>query len=158
MAKTTLRSHPGCVFNIKADLVLVVAYRRKVITTAIMEDLEQHIRRVCELSDVNVLEFSGEPDHIHVLLELHPNIMPSKLVNSIKTVSSRMIRKHHWDHVKKMLWEDRFWSRSYCLISVGDGASTEVIKQYIQNQARPSQRTARYPSTTKRPKLRNGRL
>ncbi|MCD8513736.1 MAG: transposase, partial [Nitrincola sp.] len=46
--------------------------------------------------------------------------------------------KDHWDHVKKMLWKDRFWSRSYCLISVGDGASTEVIKQYIQNQERPS--------------------
>src|SRR5690625_4747060 len=93
MAKTILRSHPHCVFNIKAHLVLVVAYRRKVITKEIMHDLEKHVRRVCDLSDVNVLEFSGEPDHIHILLELHPNIMPSRLVNSIKTVSSRMIRK-----------------------------------------------------------------
>ena len=138
MTKTVLRSHPHCVFNIKVHLVLVVAYRRKVITKAIMEDLEQHVRRVCGLSDVSVLEFSGEPDHIHILLELHPNVMPSKLVNSIKTVSSRMIRKDHWEHIKKMLWKDRFWSRSYCLISVGDGANTEVIKQYIQNQTRPS--------------------
>src|SRR5690625_7395577 len=81
-----------------------------------MDDLEKHVRRVCDLSDVNVLEFSGEPDHVHILLELHPNIMPSKLVNSIKTVSSRMIRKDHWEHIKKMLWKDRFWSRSYCLI------------------------------------------
>ncbi len=62
MTKTVLRSHPHCVFNIKAHLVLVVAYRRKVITKAIMEDLEQHVRRVW-LSDVSVLEASGEPDH-----------------------------------------------------------------------------------------------
>lgn len=133
-----LRSHPHCVFNIKVHLVLVTAYRRKVITKPIREDLERHIRRVCEMSDVRVLEFSGEPDHIHALLELHPNIMPSKLINSIKTVSSRMVRKDHWPQIKKMLWKDRFWSRSYCLISVGDGARTEVIKRYIQGQARPT--------------------
>jgi len=118
--------------------VLVTAYRRKVISQAIMQDLEKHVRRICEMSDVRVLEFSGESDHVHALLELHPNIQPSKLINSIKTVSSRMIRKDHWPQVQKMLWKDRFWSRSYCLISVGDGATTEVIKQYIQAQERPS--------------------
>lgn len=90
------------------------------------------------MSDVDVIEFSGEADHIHVLLEMHPNIQPSKLINSIKTVSSRLIRKDHSDEISSMLWKDRFWSRSYCLISVGDGATTEIIKQYIQNQERPS--------------------
>lgn len=138
MSKSQIRSHPHCVFNIKAHLVLVVAYRRKVITGNILRDLEIHVRRVCEMSDVDVIEFSGEADHIHVLLEMHPNIQPSKLINSIKTVSSRLIRKDHSDEISSMLWKDRFWSRSYCLISVGDGATTEIIKQYIQNQERPS--------------------
>ncbi|WP_415843740.1 transposase, partial [Vreelandella rituensis] len=36
------------------------------------------------------------------------------------------------------LWGERFWSRSYCMLSVGDGANTEIIKRYIQNQTRPS--------------------
>lgn len=138
MAKTALRSHPHCVFNIKCHLVLVTAYRRKVINSTILTDLEKYIRKVCDMSDVNMLEFSGESDHIHLLLELHPNIQPAKLINSIKTVSSRLVRKHHWEHIKQMLWKDRFWSRSYCLISVGDGATTEIIKNYIQKQERPS--------------------
>ncbi|RCV88763.1 IS200/IS605 family transposase [Vreelandella rituensis] len=138
MSKTTLRSHPHCVFNLKCHLVLVTAYRREVITSAIMEDLEIHIRRVCEMSDVGVLEFSGETDHVHILLELHPSVMPAKLVNSIKTVTSRRIRKDHWETLKTQLWGERFWSRSYCMLSVGDGANTEIIKRYIQNQTRPS--------------------
>jgi putative transposase len=133
-----LRSHPHCVFNIKCHLVLVTAYRRNVISAAILADLEKHIRRVCELSDVLVLEFSGEADHVHILLELHPNVMPSKLINSIKTVSSRLVRKDHGDDIKPKLWGDKFWSRSYCLISVGDGATTEIIKQYLQAQEKPS--------------------
>lgn len=138
MSKSQLKSHPHCVFNIKVHLVLVTAYRRKVITEQILNALEEHVRRVCAKSDVDVLEFSGEGDHIRALLEFHPNVMPSKLVNSIKTVSSRMVRKDHWETVKSQLWGDRFWSRSYCLISVGDGATTEIIKKYIQNQERPS--------------------
>lgn len=133
-----LRSHPHCIFNIKAHLVLVTAYRRKVITAAILEDLETHIRRVCEQADVGVLEFNGEADHVHVLIELHPSIEPAKLINSLKTVSSRLIRKDHWESVKTQLWGDRFWSRSYCLISVGDGATTEIIKAYIEKQDRPT--------------------
>src|SRR5690625_7503259 len=95
MAKTILRSHPHCVFNIKAHLVLVVAYRRKVITKEIMDDLEKHVRRVCDLSDVNVLEFSGEPDHVHILLELHPNIMRSE---------ERRVGKER----SSMCWTDRY--------------------------------------------------
>lgn len=129
-----LRSHPHCVFSIKAHLVLVTAYRRKVITEAILVDLETHIRRVCEQADVGVIEFNGEADHVHVLIELHPSIEPAKLINSLKTVSSRLIRKDHWETVKKQLWGERFWSRSYCLISVGDGATTEIIKAYIEKQ------------------------
>lgn len=133
-----LRSHPHCVFSIKAHLVLVTAYRRKVITEAILVDLETHIRRVCAQADVGVIEFNGEADHVHVLIELHPSIEPAKLINSLKTVSSRLIRKDHWEAIKKQLWGERFWSRSYCLISVGDGATTEIIKAYIEKQDRPT--------------------
>lgn len=138
MTKSQLKSHPHCVFNIKMHLVLVTAYRRKVISEPILNSIEEHFRRVCEKSNVDVLEFSGEGDHVHALIELHPNVMPSKLVNSIKTVTSRLVRKEHWEEVKEKLWGDRFWSRSYCLISVGDGATTEIIKKYIQNQDRPN--------------------
>jgi len=138
MSKAALRSHPHCVFNMKCHLVLVVAYRREVITSVILDDLEKHLRHVCELSDVGVVEFSGEADHVHALLELHPSVMPAKLINSIKTVTSRRIRKDHGGTIKPKLWGDRFWSRSYCLLSVGDGATTDIIKRYIQNQAKPS--------------------
>ncbi|WP_181870748.1 IS200/IS605 family transposase [Vreelandella rituensis] len=138
ISTTTLRSQLHCVFNLKRHLVLVSAYRREVITSAIMDDLEIHIRRVCEMSDVGVLEFSGETDHVHILLALHPSVMPAKLVNSIKTLTSRRIRKDHWETIKTQLWGERFWSRSYCVLSVDDGANTEIIKRYIQNQTWPS--------------------
>ena len=69
-----LNSHPHCVFSIKAHLVLVTAYRRNVITKTILSDLEDHTRRVFCLSNVEVIEFNGEADHVHILLNMNPNI------------------------------------------------------------------------------------
>ena len=132
-----LNSHPHCVFSIKAHLVLVTAYRRNVITKTILSDLEDHTRRVFCLSNVEVIEFNGEADHVHILLNMKPNITPAKLVNSIKTVTSRWVRRDHWPHVKKQLQGERFWTKAYYMISVGDVATTEIIKNYIEKQKSP---------------------
>ncbi|MDR5900040.1 IS200/IS605 family transposase [Halomonas vilamensis] len=88
--------------------------------------------------DVGVVEFSGEADHVHALLELHSSVMPAKLINSIKTVTSRRIRKDDGDAIKSKRWRDRFWPGPYCLLSVGDDTTTDIIRRYIENQAKPS--------------------
>ncbi|MCB9062151.1 MAG: IS200/IS605 family transposase [Halobacteriovoraceae bacterium] len=67
------------------------------------------------------------------MISLNPKTQPSKLINNLKTVSSRRISKEFSEHVKKYLWKDAFWSRSYCIISV-DGAPISVLKQYIEQQ------------------------
>lgn len=92
---TSYRSHWHCVYNLKYHLVLVTKYRRKCFTKDILNRLQQIISGQCEKWDVRLLEFGGEADHIHLLLDMHANIMPSKFVNSIKTVSSRVIRKEY---------------------------------------------------------------
>lgn len=82
-----------------------------------------------------LIEFNGEADHIHALICVNPKTQPSKLVNNLKTVSSRLIRKEFSSHVQKVYRDQPiFWSRSYCLISCG-GAPISVLKQYIQQQA-----------------------
>lgn len=103
-----------------------------------MQTLRETITEVCESFSVNVLEFSGEMDHVHLLLEIVPTIRISDLVRTIKSVTSRRVREKHWYEIKSKLWGKRFWTRSYCVLSVGDEANTETIKKYIQNQCSPS--------------------
>ncbi|WP_350338253.1 transposase [Turicimonas muris] len=62
----------------------------------------------------------------------------SDLVRTLKSVCSRKIRQEFSQQIRHYLWEHRFWTRSYCVISVGDGASTQVIEKYIQKQKRPT--------------------
>ena len=132
------QTHSHSIFNLKIHLIVVVAYRRKVISSLIMQTLRETITEVCESFSVNVLEFSGDMDHVHLLLEIVPTIRISDLVQTIKSVTSRRVREKHWYEIKSKLWGKRFWTRSYCVLSVGDGANTETIKKYIQNQCSPS--------------------
>lgn len=97
--------------------------------------LEEICKATIEKWEGEVIEFNGEADHVHLLLSLNPKVQPSKLVNNLKTVSSRLIRKDFGEHLAKAYWgKPIFWSRSYCLISCG-GAPISVLKQYIQQQA-----------------------
>lgn len=132
-----LRSHSHCVYKITYHLVLVTKYRRKCFTKAILERLEHVCKDICEKWDIGLIEFGGEEDHIHLLLDFHPSAQPSKFVNNLKTVSSRLIRKEFSKHLAKFYWKPVMWTRAYCLLSVG-GAPIGVIKKYIENQQKPA--------------------
>ena len=84
-----------------------------------------------------MIEFSGEEDHVHLLIEYQPTLRLSDFIRVLKSVSSLKIRKEFYSDIKHLLWGERFWTRSYCVLSVGDGATTEIIKRYISNQKQP---------------------
>ena len=124
-----------CSYSLQYHLVLVTKYRRKVINQPILKRLEEHFRYLLDDRwDSKLMEFNGEPDHVHLLIALNLKVDLSKLVNNLKTVTSRIIRKEFSDHVNKFYWKPVFWSRSYCIITCG-GAPLTVLKQYIENQA-----------------------
>lgn len=132
--KQTLNTLYHCTYDLKYHLVLVTKCRRKVINKAILARLQEHFARLLETWDCQLLEFNGEADHVHMLISLNPKAQPSKLVNNLKTVTSRLVRKEFSDHVSKFYCRPIFWSRTYCLLTVG-GAPLSVLKQYIENQA-----------------------
>jgi putative transposase len=98
--------------------------------------LEEICNNICALWDVEVLEFGGEVDHVHMLLSMHPNLTPSKFINNLKTVSSRLIRKEYKSYLERFYWKPILWTRAYCLITAG-GAPIEILKNYIEKQNRP---------------------
>ena len=79
------------------------------------------------------MDIDGEEDHLHLLVAYPPETSISKLVNSLKGVSSRRVRAVGYPEVRRALWGSAFWSPSYCAVSCG-GAPLETIKHYIQSQ------------------------
>ena len=131
------RSHFHAYHDLKYHLVLVTKYRKQVIDSDILNRLGEIFLAQSERWDIEVLEFNGEEDHIHLLIKAHPSVDLSKYINSVKTVSSRLIRKEFKTRVDQFYWKPYFWSRAYCLLSVG-GAPIDVLKKYIESQDSPA--------------------
>lgn len=135
------RTGRNCVFKNYVNLVFVTKYRRDVLTLEMLEALRQILKETCEQMDCELIEFNGEDDNIHMMVNVHPKVAISNLVGKLKGKSSYLLRKSYWDLIKTKLWGNHFWSPSYCVISCG-GVSIEVVKQYIENQRQPPSESA----------------
>ena len=130
-----IRTGRHCVFNMHVHLVFVAKYRRDVFTKAMLDTMRAVFERICLDFEAELVEFDGEHDHVHLLVNYPPKIAISSLVNSLKGASSRIVRTKH-PEIKNKLWGSALWSPSYFAASCG-GAPIGIVKQYIQQQQTP---------------------
>ena len=127
-----LRNNNHSVFAIHFHLILVVKYRKKVINDEISERLKEIFSYIQSGYNITLEEWNHDIDHVHILFRSEPNSNISKFINAYKSASSRLIKKEYPSIVSK-LYEEAFWSQSFCLISTG-GVNIETIKKYIESQ------------------------
>ena len=127
-----LDSNNHSVFSLHYHLVLVVKYRREVFTDEISDFAKDMFIEIGKKYNITLTEWNHDKDHIHILFKAHPNSELSKFINAYKSASSRLIKKN-FPHIRKRLWKETFWSRSFCLLTT-DGAPIDTIKKYIENQ------------------------
>ncbi|MEU5942407.1 IS200/IS605 family transposase [Micromonospora sp. NPDC047548] len=131
-----VRTGRHCVFVLHAHLVFVTKFRHRVFTDQHLTRLEEIMRAVCADFECELVEFNGEGEHVHLLVNFPPKVALSKLVNSLKGVSSRRLRQEFPDLVRHYHRANRLWSASYFAGSVG-GAPLTVLRQYIEQQNQP---------------------
>ncbi len=95
------------------------------------------MRDVCADFETRLTEFNGENNHVHLLVNLPPKVALSKLVNSLKGVSSRRMRQEFPELAAHYYRASKLWSGSYFAGSVG-GAPLSIVRQYIEQQNRPA--------------------
>lgn len=117
-------------------LVFVTKIRHPVFTGAHLARLEEVMRAVCEDFEATLVEFNGEAEHVHLLIEYPPKVAVSNLVNSLKGVSSRLMRRDFPELAQHYWRAKRLWSGSYYAGSVG-GAPVSAVRRYIETQNRP---------------------
>jgi len=131
-----IRTGRHCIFMMHVNLVFVTKYRRGVFTKEILDDLQGIFAKVCTDFEAELVEFDGEDDHVHLLVNYPPKMAVSKLVNSLKGASSLLIRKKGYPSIQKKLWGNALWSPSYFAGSCG-GAPIDIIRKYIEQQRTP---------------------
>ena len=127
-----LRTGRHCVFILHVHLVFVTKYRYGVLTPQALESLKEIFEAVCRDFEAELVETNGEEDHVHLLVHYPPKVPVSKLVNSLKGVSSRLLKRKH-PELEKKYWKGKLWSPSYFAGSCG-GAPISVIRQYVEQQ------------------------
>ena len=131
-----LRTGRHCIFNLHVHLVFVTKYRRKVLNAQAIKRLSEIFADVCRSFEAELVEMNGEDDHVHLLVNYPPKIAISKLVNRLKGVSSRLLRKE-FPELHNRFYKGVLWSPSYFAGSCG-GAPISIIKQYVEQQRTPT--------------------
>ena len=120
------------VFLLYYHLVLVIKYRRNVLDDVVSLRAREIFEYIAPRYKMTLLEWHHDHDHVHILFKAQPHSELSKFINAYKSASSRLLKKE-FPEIRSKLWQEYFWSRSYCLLTTG-GAPIEVIRQYIETQ------------------------
>ena len=129
-----IRKNRHSVYDLEYHLVVVTKYRHKVLTESVKERLIQLSFKLFEKDyPCYINQINTSVDHVHILFEAPPQVQLSKLINSYKTVTSRLLRKEFSEYISKYYWKPYFWSNSYFIGSVSE-RTNETVKKYIQEQ------------------------
>ena len=127
-----LDSNAHSVFLLYYHLIMVVKYRRKVIDDSVSARAREIFEYIAPNYGITLEEWNHDIDHVHVMFRAQPKSELSKFINAYKSASSRLLKKEYTEIWAK-LWEEAFWSRSFCLLTAG-GAPIETIRSYIERQ------------------------
>ena len=123
-------------FRLNAHMIFVTKYREPGFSSLHLSTMERLIKTACEANSASIIEFNGEPAHVHLLIDYHPATSISKLACLLKSRISREIKRYH-PELNQVAWrKNSLWSPGYFVCSVG-GAPIEVLKRYIIQQNRP---------------------
>jgi len=86
--------------------------------------------------DYKLIEFNGEADHVHALLQYHPDLQLSILIGNIKSTTSRKLRLEFGEYLSRFHTKNVFWNGSYFVASCG-GVTITTLRQYIESQDCP---------------------
>lgn len=127
------QSKSHAVFSLKLHIVFVTKYRRKTLTPALLEYLKRAFADCLAAWQCQLIEFGGEADHVHLLIDIHPALDISVLINNLKTASARRARARFASHLAAFYTKPLFWHRAYFVASVG-AATLETVRAYVENQ------------------------
>lgn len=140
MDKTNdIRKGRHCVYDLHAHLVFITKYRHDVFTDEHLKALERIFSDVCASFDCRLEEFNGETNHVHLLVSFPPTVELSRLVNSLKGVSSRYLRRDYPELARHYWKAQRLWSPSYYAGTAGStvGHAETVYREPEQTSVIP---------------------
>jgi putative transposase len=131
----TIKRGRHAVYDIKYHFVWIPKYRKHILTKQVKKRVEELFREIAEQYDFEIDAMGVEVDHVHIFLSVPPKYSPAKVVEVLKSISSKEVFKG-FPELAKELWAGEFWSDGYFVRTVGDKVTSDLIRQYIKYQHR----------------------
>lgn len=126
----TYKSTETLVYSCQYHVIWTTKYRRKLLTSQIEQDLKSLVLEKQGVWEYTVIEMEIMPDHVHLLIDINPQIGINVTIGKIKGYTSNVLRKKYKELRTKV---PTLWTRSKFISSVGS-VSLEVVKKYIEEQ------------------------
>ena len=130
MSKFRRQSH--AIWQCKYHVVWCPKYRYRILKGEIKSQMEEVLRSLCEWKEVEIVEMNVQEDHVHMILEVPPKRSVSEVMGILKGKSAIKIFKSFAGLKKKPYWGNHFWSRGYCVSTIG--LDEEKIRRYVKYQ------------------------
>ena len=118
-------------------LVWIPKYRYRVLSGRVGHEVERCIRLFCDQLRCAVVELNVQVDHVHLLVRIPPKVSVSQLMGVLKGRTAIRVFKQFPDLKQRPYWGNHFWSKGYCVDTVGLNA--EMIQKYVKYQERQDQ-------------------
>lgn len=128
------RKGSHCKYSLKAHVILVTKYRKKILYDKISDVLKQIIYKVSELKGYDIIRMETDKDHIHILIEYKASDSISNIVKILKQYTTYILWKLYNDILLKFYWKRKIiWSEGYFACSIGQ-VFQSIIEKYIESQ------------------------
>ena len=120
------------IWHCQYHIVWVPKYRFRVLSGQIGEEVERCIRAFCQQMGAEIVELSVQVDHVHLLALIPPKVSISEFVGTVKGRTAIRVLNKFRQLKQKPYWGNHFWSRGYCVATVG--LDSEKIRKYVKYQ------------------------
>ena len=114
-------------------LVCVAKGRNKILPKRADGILKEICLDIAMRYEIHFIEIGADVDHVHFLIQTIPTISPSKLAQTVKSITARELKKR-MPEIRDQLWGAAVWTSGYFINTVGAAGTENVIASYVRNQ------------------------
>ena len=123
------------VYELKYHLGWAPKFRKVVLSEPVARRFKAIFRGIAERYGFTIVEQEVMSDHVHLCVSAPPRWSPAELVNVLKGVSARQLRKESLP-LREATWGGSLWSDGYFVRATGDAVTADIIQRYIRYQRR----------------------
>jgi putative transposase len=124
------------VYDLKSHIVWTPKYRKALLVGEVAQAVQALLYQIAAAYDLEIDTMEVMADQVHVFLSAPPRYAPARMTPILTSLSARALFTR-FPRLRRQLWGGPCWADGYCVRSVGDAVTAEIMRRYIRYQKSP---------------------